>query len=132
MSVTWPLGGWRRRWLRDSVRRGIQTTPLLSAELRRKIGHTALGREDSIASLLLDNFYGPFSKDQRARLHIGAGRRCLSELLALFRRAPECVAPVADAVRRSKNISGGAAHEAGSDEHGGFASKAASRSSTTL
>ena len=65
------MAAWRvaPAWLRDSVRRGIQTTPLLSAELRRKIGHTALGREDSIASLLLDNFYGPFSKDQRARLH---------------------------------------------------------------
>jgi len=65
------MSTWRMApaWLRDSVRRGIQTTPLLSADLRRKVGHTVLGREDSVASLLLDNFYGPFSKDQRARLH---------------------------------------------------------------
>ena len=65
------MSTWRMApaWLRDSVRRGIQTTPLLSADLRRKLGHTVLGREDSVASLLLDNFYGPFSKDQRARLH---------------------------------------------------------------
>ena len=65
------ISAWRIApgWLREGVRRGIQTTPLLSADLRRKIGHTVLGREDSVASLLLDNFYGPFSKDQRARLH---------------------------------------------------------------
>jgi asparagine synthase (glutamine-hydrolysing) len=65
------MSTWRMApaWLREGVRRGIQTTPLLSADLRRKVGHTVLGRQDSVASLLLDNFYGPFSKDQRARLH---------------------------------------------------------------
>jgi len=65
------MSAWRvaPNWLREGIRRGIQTTPLLSASLRRKIGHTALGREDSVTSLLLDNFYGPFSQDQRRRLH---------------------------------------------------------------
>jgi asparagine synthase (glutamine-hydrolysing) len=75
-------------WLRDSVRRGIQTTPLLSAELRRKIGHTALGREDSIASLLLDNFYGPFSKDQRARLHSEPAGAAYQNYLRYFDARP--------------------------------------------
>ena len=61
---------WRHApgFLRDGVRRMLATSGLLSAGMRRKLNHTVLGRRDSVASLLLDNFYGPFSEDQRTRL----------------------------------------------------------------
>ena len=48
--------------LRDSVRRWIAATGLLSATLRRKLQHTVLGRGDGLASLYLDNFYCAFSR----------------------------------------------------------------------
>jgi len=53
-----------RRWLRGQM----AATPLLRASLRRKLGHSFLGREDSLESLFLDNFYGAFSSQQQARL----------------------------------------------------------------
>jgi asparagine synthase (glutamine-hydrolysing) len=56
------------RSLRDGIRRILATSGLLSAGMRRKLSHTVLGRRDTVASLLLDNFYGPFSEDQRTRL----------------------------------------------------------------
>jgi len=84
------MGAWRYApvWLRESVRHGIQTTPLLSAALRRKIGHTALGREDSVTSLLLDNFYGPFSQDQRRRLHAEPEGAAYENYLRYFNARP--------------------------------------------
>jgi asparagine synthase (glutamine-hydrolysing) len=54
--------------LRRAVRRWIRTAPLLNASLRRKLGHTFLGREASIESLYLDNFLGAFGRDGQARL----------------------------------------------------------------
>jgi asparagine synthase (glutamine-hydrolysing) len=48
----------------DSLRRGIRgwisRTPVLGAGLRRKLSHTALGRDLSFESLYLDNFYCAF------------------------------------------------------------------------
>ena len=54
--------------LRDAVRRSILSTPLLAASWRRRIGHTVLGRQDSLPSLLLDNFYAPFRLEHREPL----------------------------------------------------------------
>jgi asparagine synthase (glutamine-hydrolysing) len=56
------------RALRDGLRNGIATSALLSAELRRKIQHTPLGRDDSIQSLFLDNFYSAFSAAEQRSL----------------------------------------------------------------
>jgi asparagine synthase (glutamine-hydrolysing) len=53
---------------RRLVRERLASTSLLRAPLRRKLGHTFLGREDSLESLYLDNFYGAFSADAQARL----------------------------------------------------------------
>ena len=55
-----------RRWLRSQV----AGTPLLRASLRRKLGHTFLGRADGVESLYLDNFYGAFSNGELARLQL--------------------------------------------------------------
>jgi asparagine synthase (glutamine-hydrolysing) len=41
---------------------------LLKAELRRKLEHSFLGREGTVESLFLDNFYAAFSIEQQNRL----------------------------------------------------------------
>lgn len=51
--------------VRAGVRRFIETSNLLSANLRRKLQHTFLGRKGNVESLQLDNFYGAFSASER-------------------------------------------------------------------
>jgi asparagine synthase (glutamine-hydrolysing) len=46
--------------LRRSIRNQIATLPLLNAGLRRKLQHTALGRDLGFESLYLENFYCAF------------------------------------------------------------------------
>jgi asparagine synthase (glutamine-hydrolysing) len=46
--------------LRREIRSFVQTSSLLSSELRRKLGHTFLARGSSIETLYLDNFYCAF------------------------------------------------------------------------
>jgi asparagine synthase (glutamine-hydrolysing) len=55
-------------FLREAVSRHLETTPLLKASLRRKIRHTFIGREATVESLLLDNFYCAFSREEQNRL----------------------------------------------------------------
>ncbi len=74
---------WNRRWLPayrllpGFVRAGISGTiahsPLLGANLRRKLGHTFLGRGDKIESLYLDNFYSAFPGAELAQLMLRGG-----------------------------------------------------------
>jgi len=54
--------------LRARVRTGMAHSRLLGQSLRRKLGHTFLGREDSVESMLLDNFYCAFSPRELRRL----------------------------------------------------------------
>ena len=54
--------------LRRLVRSQAANSPLLSASLRRKLRHTFVGREDSVESLFLDNFYCAFSREEQNRL----------------------------------------------------------------
>jgi asparagine synthase (glutamine-hydrolysing) len=52
--------------MRQRLRAMIASSTLIKASLRRKLRHTALGREESLESLYLDNFYCAFSAaDQR-------------------------------------------------------------------
>ena len=53
-----------RGWLRSQ----LTASPLLSASVRRKLNHTMLGRETSLESLYLDNFYCAFSRADQNRL----------------------------------------------------------------
>ncbi len=53
-----------RKWVRGQV----ASSPLLSASLRRKLGHTIIGREESLESVFLDNFYAAFSARQQTDL----------------------------------------------------------------
>jgi len=60
--------GGARRWMRSA----IGSSALLSASLRRKLGHSFLGRSETVESLYLDNFYSAFSAaQQRALLDSG-------------------------------------------------------------
>jgi asparagine synthase (glutamine-hydrolysing) len=53
-----------RRWARDT----IAGTALLRAPVRRKLGHTFVGRENNLESLFLDNFYCAFSRSDQTDL----------------------------------------------------------------
>jgi asparagine synthase (glutamine-hydrolysing) len=57
--------------LRSRIRRFTEHSNLLSANLRRKLQHTFLGREDTVESLQLDNFYGAFSGTERQQMLAG-------------------------------------------------------------
>jgi asparagine synthase (glutamine-hydrolysing) len=69
---------WNDRWLRAyrllpgfvrrAIRGGIDGSPLLPGGLRRKLGHTFLGRGEDIESIYLDNFYSAFSGAELRRL----------------------------------------------------------------
>src|SRR4051794_30224229 len=52
-------------FLRDGLRNTIDSSTIISRDLRRKLQHTFLGRDGSVESLQLDNFYGAFSGSER-------------------------------------------------------------------
>jgi len=54
--------------LRRTIRQGVATSRLIKAGVRRKLGHTFVGREDSHESLFLDNFYCAFSDAEQSQL----------------------------------------------------------------
>ncbi len=54
--------------LRSWISNSINTSNLLPASLRRKLGHTFAGRDNSVESLFLDNFYCAFSQADQDRL----------------------------------------------------------------
>lgn len=54
--------------VRSGVRSFIDSSPLLSASARRKLGHTVLGRSDGFASLYLDNFLAAFGREDLSKL----------------------------------------------------------------
>ncbi len=57
--------------LRTRIRKAIESSQLLSANVRRKLQHTFLGREANVESLQLDNFYGAFSAAERNEMLAG-------------------------------------------------------------
>lgn len=69
---------WNQRWMRwyghfprvfrEFAQRQIANSPLLGASLRRKLGHTFLGRQNTVESLHLDNFYCAFSEAAQGEL----------------------------------------------------------------
>jgi len=54
--------------LRRAVRAGVMDSPLLTGAMRRRLGHTFLGRGESLESLYVDNFYAAFSQGEQAEL----------------------------------------------------------------
>lgn len=68
--------------IRQNIRAWIATTSLLGAGLRRKLGHTVLGRGLQFESLFLENFYCAFGPGTHARnyLHYWRARPAASPL----------------------------------------------------
>ncbi|HUQ90181.1 MAG TPA: asparagine synthase (glutamine-hydrolyzing) [Bryobacteraceae bacterium] len=63
--------GWYRLLppgLRRTIREQVASSSLLRASLRRKLSHTFLGRDDTIESLYLENFYGAFTLPEQSSL----------------------------------------------------------------
>jgi asparagine synthase (glutamine-hydrolysing) len=54
--------------IRAGVRNMLASHPMFSASLKRKIGHTVLGRDANIESLYLDNFYCAFDAQEQKQL----------------------------------------------------------------
>jgi asparagine synthase (glutamine-hydrolysing) len=54
--------------LRGGIRDLVSHRPILSASVRRKLGHTVLGRDAKFESLYLDNFYCAFDADEVKQL----------------------------------------------------------------
>jgi len=54
--------------LRRMVSTGIATSRLLSADVRRKLQHTVLGRSEDLVSLYLDNFYSAIPESEQRNL----------------------------------------------------------------
>jgi asparagine synthase (glutamine-hydrolysing) len=75
---------WNEHWLphyrlvpgalRRAIRKGVESSRLLSAGLRRKLQHTFVGLDEDLESLYLDNFYSAFSGAERAALLPGSDR----------------------------------------------------------
>jgi asparagine synthase (glutamine-hydrolysing) len=73
---------WNQRWMaryglvpgavREFARQRIADSPLVGASLRRKLQHTFLGRQNTVESLQLDNFYCAFSEAEQRGLLKGA------------------------------------------------------------
>ena len=70
-----------RRWIRNQV----ATSSLLNASIRRKLGHTFVGREESTESLFLDNFYSAYSEKQQRQLMNNAPAHIYDNYLAYDR-----------------------------------------------
>ncbi len=77
---------------RGGVRRWIEGTSLLNASLRRKLGHTFLGRDGGVESLFLDNFYGAFGRQEQSRLLAAAPDRAYASYLGYWNRRPQAPA----------------------------------------
>ena len=54
--------------VRKAIQSAVAESPLLSAALRRKLGHTVLGHGPTIESLYLNNFYCAFGADEQQKL----------------------------------------------------------------
>jgi asparagine synthase (glutamine-hydrolysing) len=54
--------------LRSGIRKTIDGSNLLNASVRRKLGHTFLGRDNSVEALFLDNFYCAFPESEQTQL----------------------------------------------------------------
>ncbi len=54
--------------VRNAIQNAVAGSPLLSASVRRKLGHTVLGRGADIESLYLNNFYCAFGAEEQQQL----------------------------------------------------------------
>ena len=55
--------------LRELIRSQVAASPLIGANVRRKLQHTFVGRGEDLESLYIDNFYSAFSAVEQKQLH---------------------------------------------------------------
>jgi asparagine synthase (glutamine-hydrolysing) len=82
------LPGGARKWIRER----LANSSLLKASSRRKLRHTFLGREDSVESLYLDNFYCGFSLGDQSRLSASSPEAVYGNYLRYWNARPEAPA----------------------------------------
>jgi len=129
--------GWTPEALRRAARDGIDRLPIGSA-LRHRLSRTFLSRTPDVESLYLDNF-AVFSREQQLRLLTPEAQGRAGALrFHMRRRAGRLAHKRRDDGRLNRLLYADTktylprtAHEAGSDEHGGFRWKAAFRSLIT-
>jgi asparagine synthase (glutamine-hydrolysing) len=74
--------------LRGLVRGQIGSSSLISGELRRKLQHTFLGRNENLESLYLDNFYSAFSSvEQQDLFRLPPGPSAYEAYLSYWNKA---------------------------------------------
>lgn len=75
--------------VRSLIRTQLASSRLIKANLRRRLGHTVLGRELSVESLFLDNFYAAFSLDQQNRVLKSSPAAIYENYLRYWNARPE-------------------------------------------
>jgi asparagine synthase (glutamine-hydrolysing) len=71
---------------RKAISSGIEHSPLISGGLRKKLGHTFLGRGAEFESRYLDNFYSAFSGPELAPLMKRSGASPYANFLSYWNR----------------------------------------------
>src|SRR3974390_2399141 len=79
--------------VRRALRSAIADARLLSGDVRRKIAHSFLGRDECLESLYLDNFYSAFNADEQRRLSKTAGAGAYDSYLSYWNAKP-CASPL--------------------------------------
>lgn len=75
--------------LRRGIQHALRTWPVLGADLRRKLSHTFVGRDLSLESLYLDNFYAAFGAGEQRALLTGAPEGVYDEYLRHWNARPD-------------------------------------------
>ena len=75
--------------LRHGIRDWVAATSLLRADLRRKISHTFVARDNTVESLFLDNFYGAFALAEQQRLLPSSPDRIYGHYLKYWNSRPQ-------------------------------------------
>jgi len=74
-----------RRWIRTQA----ATSRLFNRSMRRKLRHTFLGRDNTLESLFLDNFYCAFSAEEQARLNSSQSSEIYANYLRYWNSLPD-------------------------------------------
>ena len=74
--------------LRQLVRVHLKSLPLLNADMRRRLQHTFVGRENTVESLYLENFYSAFSSDEQSVLGCSGSMPIFGNYLKYFHEHP--------------------------------------------
>ncbi len=75
--------------LRNAIKGAALNFPLIGRDRRRQIGHTFIGRDLTLESLYLDNFYTAFSAAERERLARSPAGNAYATYLSYWDKRPQ-------------------------------------------